>query len=103
MGRDTKSFIEGMKSALRQDIDIIMVGELRENESLEMALTAAETGHLVLATLHTNGAVDTIDRIISVFPENKKNLIERQLASNLMGVIYQELIEGISDSESSSL
>ena len=97
VGRDTKNFIEGMKSGLRQDIDIIMVGELRENESIEMALTAAETGHLVLATLHTNGAVDTIDRIISVFPENKKNLIERQLASNLVGIIYQELIEGKDD------
>ena len=97
VGRDTKNFIEGMKSGLRQDIDIIMVGELRENESIEMALTAAETGHLVLATLHTNGAVDTIDRIISVFPENKKNLIERQLASNLVGVIYQELIDGKDD------
>ena len=97
VGRDTKNFIEGMKSGLRQDIDIIMVGELRENESIEMALTAAETGHLVLATLHTNGAVDTIDRIISVFPENKKNLIERQLASNLVGVIYQKLIDGKDD------
>lgn len=97
VGRDTKSFIDGLRSALRQDIDIIMVGELRDTESLEMALTAAETGHLVLATLHTNGAVDTVDRILSVFPENKKNLIERQLASNLIGVIYQELIEGISE------
>lgn len=95
VGRDTKSFIEGLKSSLRQDIDIIMVGELRDTESLEMALTASETGHFVLATLHTNGAVDTIDRILSIFPENKKNLIERQLASNLIGVIYQELIEGI--------
>lgn len=92
--KDTKSFIDGLKSALRQDIDIIMVGELRDMESIEMALTASETGHLVLATLHTNGAVDTIDRIISVFPENKKNLIQRQLASNLIGIIYQELIEG---------
>lgn len=92
--KDTKSFIDGLKSALRQDIDIIMVGELRDMESIEMALTASETGHLVLATLHTNGAVDTIDRIISVFPENKKNLIQRQLASNLIGIIYQELIKG---------
>lgn len=92
--RDTKNFIDALKSALRQDLDVIMVGELRDNESLEMALTAAETGHLVLATLHTNGAVDTIDRIISAFPENKKNLIQRQLASNLIGVIYQELIDG---------
>ena len=97
VGTDTKSFLDGLKSALRQDIDIIMVGELRDLESLEMALVGAETGHLVIATLHTNGAVDTIDRIISVFPENKKNLIQRQLASNLIGVIYQELIEGISD------
>ena len=92
--KDTKSFIDGLKSALRQDIDIIMVGELRDMESIEIALTASETGHLVLATLHTNGAVDTIDRIISIFPENKKNLIQRQLASNLIGIIYQELIEG---------
>lgn len=99
VGRDTKSFIEGLKSALRQDLDIIMVGELRDLESLEMALVGAETGHLVLATLHTNGAVDTIDRIISAFPENKRNLIQRQLASNLIGVVYQELIEGADSSE----
>ncbi len=94
VGRDTNSFLDGLKSALRQDLDIIMAGELRDLESLEMALVGAETGHLVLATLHTTGAVDTIDRIISVFPENKKNLIQRQLASNLIGVVYQELIEG---------
>ena len=99
VGTDTKSFLDGLRSALRQDLDIIMVGELRDLESLEMALVGAETGHLVIATLHTNGAVDTIDRIISVFPENKKNLIQRQLASNLIGVVYQELIEGISDRE----
>lgn len=92
---DTKSFLNGLKSALRQDLDIIMAGELRDLESLETALVGAETGHLVIATLHTNGAVDTIDRIISVFPDNKKNLIQRQIASNLIGVIYQELIEGI--------
>ncbi len=99
VGTDTKSFLDGLKSALRQDLDIIMVGELRDLESLEMALVGAETGHLVIATLHTNGAVDTIDRIISVFPEDKKNLIQRQLASNLIGVIYQELIESRFDGE----
>ena len=101
VGRDTKSFLDGLKSALRQDLDIIMVGELRDLESLEMALVGAETGHLVLATLHTNGAVDTIDRIISAFPDNKRNLIQRQLASNLIGVIYQELTEGIADNGNS--
>lgn len=91
---DTKNFIRGMKSALREDVDIIMVGELRDSESIEMALKAAETGHIVLSTLHTNGAVDTIERIISTFSSDKQKLIESQLASNLIGVIYQELIQG---------
>lgn len=95
VSKDTKDFLEGMKSALRQDIDIIMVGELRDEKSLEMALIAAETGHFVISTLHTNGVVDTIDRMISLFPEEKRNLIERILASNLVGIIYQELIYGV--------
>ena len=92
-----------MKSCLRQDIDIIMVGELRENESIEMALTAAETGHLVLATLHTNGAVDTIDRIISVFPENKKNLIEKTACFKSCGNNLSGTYRGKRRHESSSM
>lgn len=92
--RDALSFIQGMKSALREDVDIIMVGELRDMESMEMALRASETGHLVISTLHTNGAVDTIERILAMFPQDKQRLIENQLSSNLIGVVYQELIEG---------
>lgn len=92
---DTKSFLNGMKSALREDLDVIMVGELRDTKSLEMALMAAETGHFVVSTLHTNGAVDTIDRMLSMFPSEKRNFMERIIASNLIGVVYQELIEGI--------
>jgi twitching motility protein PilT len=85
-----------LKAALREDPDVIMIGELRDPESIAIALTAAETGHLVLATLHTNSASQTIDRIVDVLPENQKNQARSQLASVLIGIVSQRLIPRIS-------
>jgi len=92
VGGDTLSFRRALRSALRQDPDIIMVGEMRDLETIATALTAAETGHLVFATLHTNSASQTIDRIIDSFPTGSKNQIRAQLASSLLGVFSQRLI-----------
>lgn len=92
IGRDTLSFANALKSVLRQDPDIIMVGELRDIESIEAALTAAETGHLVFGTLHTNGAVETINRLIDVFSKEKQEQIKTQLSSTLRGVVSQQLL-----------
>lgn len=92
VGRDTYSFAQGLKSVLRQDPDVIMVGELRDRESISAALTAAETGHLVLGTLHTNGATETISRIIDVFSSGEQNEIRLQLATTLKGIVSQRLI-----------
>lgn len=91
IGKDTKSFASGLRAALRQDPDIILVGEMRDLETISTAITAAETGHLVLATLHTNNAVQTIDRIIDVFESYQQRQIRLQLASVLLGVISQRL------------
>lgn len=93
VGRDTPSFARALKGALRQDPDVILVGELRDLSSIESALTAAETGHLVFGTLHTNGAAETIDRIVDVFPEEKQHQIRIQLSSVLRAVISQDLIK----------
>ncbi|WP_279117716.1 type IV pilus twitching motility protein PilT [Fusobacterium varium] len=92
IGTDTLSFANALKSVLRQDPDIIMVGELRAVESIEAALTAAETGHLVFGTLHTNGAVETINRLIDVFSKEKQEQIKIQLSSVLKGIISQQLL-----------
>jgi twitching motility protein PilT len=89
---DTKSFAAALKYILRQDPDVILVGELRDLETISAALTAAETGHLVLATLHTNDAVQTIDRIIDVFPPHQQGQVRSQLAAALIGVISQRLV-----------
>ncbi|MGL5542243.1 MAG: type IV pilus twitching motility protein PilT [Fusobacteriaceae bacterium] len=93
VGRDTPSFARALKGALRQDPDVILVGELRDLSSIESALTAAETGHLVFGTLHTNGAAETIDRIVDVFPEEKQHQIRIQLSSVLRAVVSQDLIK----------
>jgi len=93
IGPDTYSFASGLRAALRQDPDVILVGEMRDLETIGTALTAAETGHLVLATLHTVGAAQTIDRIIDVFPPNQHQQIRIQLASVIEGVISQQLIQ----------
>lgn len=92
IGRDTNSFATGLRAALRQDPDIIMVGELRDLESIEIALAIAETGHLVLGTLHTNSASSTINRIVDVFPAEKQEQIRVQLSMNLRCVVTQQLV-----------
>lgn len=93
IGADSKSFSNSLRAALRQDPDVILVGEMRDLETISTALTAAETGHLVLATLHTIGAAKTIDRIIDVFPPYQQHQIRVQLASVVEGIISQQLIQ----------
>jgi twitching motility protein PilT len=92
VGFDTKSFAYGLRSALRQDPDVILLGEMRDLETIQTAITAAETGHLVLGTLHTSSAVSTIERIIDVFPAEQQSQVRVQLASVLQGVIAQRLL-----------
>ena len=92
VGTDTKSFAEALKRALREDPDIIEVGELRDLETISTALTAVETGHLVFATLHTQDAGSTVDRLIDVYPENQQQQIRVQVASTLRAVVVQTLI-----------
>jgi twitching motility protein PilT len=92
VGEDTKSFSEALRRVLRQDPDVILVGELRDLETISMALTAAETGHLVFGTLHTQDCPQTIDRIIDVFPTNQQEQIRVMLAATLEGVVTQQLI-----------
>ncbi|HEU0049022.1 MAG TPA: type IV pilus twitching motility protein PilT [Nitrososphaera sp.] len=88
----TKSFHQALRAALREDPDVILVGEMRDLETISLALTAAETGHLVLATLHTNSATKTIDRIIDVFPEAQQAQIRVMLSESLKGVVAQSLV-----------
>jgi twitching motility protein PilT len=92
VGQDTKSFAAALKHVLRQDPDVILVGELRDLETISTALTAAETGHLVLATLHTQSAAQSIDRIIDVFPAHQQQQIRTQLAGTLRAVVTQQLV-----------
>src|SRR5204863_5818009 len=92
VGEDTHSFQNALKHVLRQDPDIILVGEMRDLETISVALTAAETGHLVFATLHTQDAAQTIDRIIDVYPSHQQDQIRTQLAATLMGVVSQTLV-----------
>jgi twitching motility protein PilT len=92
VGSDTPSFAAGLRAALRQDPDVILVGEMRDLETISTALTAAETGHLVFATLHTQDAPQTIDRIIDVFPPAQQQQVRVQLAVTLQGVITQQLL-----------
>ena len=91
LGKDTPSFQKALAGALRQDPDVILLGEMRDLATIEAAVSAAETGHLVLSTLHTTGSVRTVDRIVDAFPEGSKELVRTQLASNLMGVVSQVL------------
>lgn len=93
IGRDTNSFSSGLRAALRQDPDVILVGEMRDLETISAAVSAAETGHLVMATLHTSDAPQTIDRIIDAFPGEQQAQIRAQLASVLLGVISQRLFK----------
>lgn len=95
LNADTLSFAGAMKHLLRQDPDVVLVGEMRDLETISLAITIAETGHLVLSTLHTMGAADTIDRIIDVFPNDQQNQIRVQLAGTLRAVISQQLLPRI--------
>ena len=95
LGMDTRSFANALKSALREDPDIILVGEMRDHETIALALTAAETGHLVFGTLHTSSAAQTIDRIIDVFPEGQQQQIRVQLANSLVAVFAQTLLQKV--------
>ena len=92
VGQDTMSFSEALRRVLREDPDVILVGEMRDLETISMALTAAETGHLVFGTLHTQDAPQTIDRIIDVFPSNQQDQIRTMLAGSLEGVVTQQLL-----------
>jgi len=93
LGADTKSFARALKSALREDPDVVLVGEMRDYETIALALTAAETGHLVFGTLHSSSAAKTIDRIIDAFPTGDKEMIRSMLASSLQGVVAQTLLK----------
>lgn len=92
IGFDTKSFASGLRASLREDPDVILVGEMRDHATISTALTAAETGHLVLGTLHTTGASETIDRLIDVFPPEQQSQIRVQLSAVLLSVISQRLL-----------
>ena len=92
VGNDTRSFARALKSALREDPDVILVGEMRDHETISLALTAAETGHLVFGTLHSNSAAKTVDRIIDVFPASEKEMVRSMLSGSLRGVITQQLL-----------
>ncbi|HAI06622.1 MAG TPA: type IV pili twitching motility protein PilT, partial [Pantoea sp.] len=92
IGLHCSSFSLGVKAALREDPDVILLGELRDSETIRQALTAAETGHLVLATLHTRGAAQAVDRLVDVFPAEEKPLVRSQLAGSLKAVIAQRLV-----------
>jgi twitching motility protein PilT len=92
IGRDAKSFPQALKAVFREDANVVLLGELRDLDTISTAMTAAETGHLIFATLHTNDSAQTIDRIVDVFPARQQNQIRSQLASVLLGVISQRLL-----------
>lgn len=96
IGQDTRSFQDGLKSILREDPDVILIGEMRTLSTIETALIAAETGHLVFATLHTNSAADTIDRIVDVFPADQQAQVRMQLSMCLQAVVCQQLLPHMS-------
>jgi len=95
VGQDTQSFANALRAALREDPDVILVGEMRDYETISTAITAAETGHLVLSTLHTNNAAATIDRIIDVFPPHQQGQIRVQLSNVIVSIIAQQLIPNV--------
>lgn len=91
--RDTHNFAAALRSALREDPDVILLGEMRDLETIRLALTAAETGHLVMATLHTSSAPRSINRIVDVFPAGEKDMIRNMLSESLQAVICQTLVK----------
>jgi twitching motility protein PilT len=92
IGRDAKNFPDALRAVFREDVNVVLLGELRDLETISTAMTAAETGHLIFATLHTNDCAQTIDRVIDVFPAHQQNQIRAQLSSVLLGVISQRLV-----------
>jgi twitching motility protein PilT len=96
VGRDAKSFSSALRAVLREDVNVVLLGELRDLDTISTAMTAAETGHLIFGTLHTNDAPQTIDRIIDVFPAHQQNQIRLQLANVLLGVMSQRLLPQLS-------
>ncbi len=98
VGLDTESFASGLKTAIKSDVNVILVGEMRDRETMELALTASEMGILVFGTLHTNSASKSIDRIVDSFPSNRKNQIRAILANNLKAVVAQQLLPSIDGS-----
>jgi twitching motility protein PilT len=92
MHRDTLNFDQALRSALREDPDVLVIGELRDLQTIRLALTAAETGHLVLATVHTTSAIKTIDRLVDVFPTSEKPIVRSMLSESLQAVISQLLL-----------
>ena len=96
IGSDSSSFSEALKAAFREDVNVLLIGEMRDSDTMAAAVTAAETGHLVFATLHTNNASQSIDRIIDSFPANQQGQIRLQLASSLVGIFSQRLIPRLS-------
>lgn len=95
IGSDTESYADGLRASLREDPDIILIGEMRDAETIDTAMTAAETGHLVFATLHTNSAVESVDRIVGTFPAEKQPQIRMQLSTTLQAVLSQQLLERV--------
>jgi twitching motility protein PilT len=92
VGTDTRSFKNALRAALREDPDVILVGEMRDNETIHLAVTAAETGHLVFGTLHTNSAAESIDRMVGVFPADQQEQIRTQLSNSIVAVVTQQLL-----------
>ncbi len=92
VGTDTKAFSNALRAALRQDPDVILVGEMRDNETIHLAISAAETGHLVFGTLHTNSAAESVDRMVGVFPSEQQEQIRTQLSNSLVAIISQQLL-----------
>ena len=92
IGADTRSYADGLRAILREDPDVILIGEMRDLNTIETALTAAETGHLVFATLHTNSAADAVDRMVNVFPAAQQQQIRLQLSTTLRAVLSQQLL-----------
>ena len=92
VGRDTRSFSDGLRASLREDPNVILIGEMRDRDTIETAITAAETGHLVFGTLHTGSAADSVDRIVQVFPEGMQTQIRLQLSMCLQAVLTQQLV-----------
>jgi twitching motility protein PilT len=95
VGRDATSFAAALKSVFREDPDVVLIGEMRDYDTIASAITIAETGHLVLATLHTNDSAQAVDRIVDVFPTDAQQQVRAEMANSLAGVIYQQLLPGI--------